>query len=798
MHMYTTPEGEDGGARREDHGDGWSPAFLAPTREPGWCLVEEGYSRAREHEIESLFTVANGYIGTRGSLSEGGSMTNPATFVAGVFVSNPEPDSVPGLLSIPDWTDLQVFVERTRLSLEQGCLLGHRRILDLRQGLLWREWRHRDPVGRVTRLWSLRLASLGDRHLLLQTTIVTPENYAGRVQIEARLGPLHNGLPWTVLPSMDPGDSSDSIVMQTTTGRGETIALAIAGEAGVGHMAGPAHAVERLDESILERWTCEVPFGESLRMTRIVSVHSSRETERPSHAARRRLAEAREQGIPRVIRMHVERWNDRWGAAGLEILGDDEAQRALRFAAYHLISAANPEDERTSVGARALTGDSYKGHVFWDTEIYVLPFYTLTDPATARALLMYRYRTLPSARRKARRLGYDGALYAWESTDTGEETTPPVAVTPEGEVVRILTGEQEHHISADVAYAVWQYWQATGDEAFLVQAGAEMLIESARFWASRAHLESDGRHHIRRVIGPDEYHETVDDNAYTNVMAQWNLRRGADVVRLLQSRWPQEWAAAAGRLLFRAEEPETWLRTADSIETGFDPHTRLFEQFHGYFGLEEIDLPKQRPPAIDVWLGRERLQRSKPIKQADVVAISALLWDQFPREVHEANFRYYEPRTAHGSSLSPALHAMVAARLGDAPLAEAYFRQAAEIDLANNMGNAAGGVHIAALGGLWQAAVFGMAGMRLRESGLAFAPHVPATWRRFSFSIQWRGRRLRVTLGRDPSHIEVHLLADAPMEVELIDGPRAVIHPGTRFRAERDHRQWRAWEKTEA
>ena len=267
-----------------------------------------------------------------------------------------------------------------------------------------------------------------------------------------------------------------------------------------------------------------------------------------------------------------------------------QAQRALRFAIYHLIAAVNPADEHVSIGARGLTGEAYRGHVFWDTEIYMLPFYVFTDPPAARALLMYRYHTLDAARRKARAHGYEGALYAWESADTGDEATPRSVVTPDGRVVTILTGEGEHHISADIAYAVWQYWRVTGDDAFMLAAGAEILVETARFWASRAQVEHDGRAHIRQVIGPDEYHEMVDDNAYTNTMAIFNLERAADTVAILQRERIADWQRLSARLGLTEKEPQTWRALAGELVTGFDPTTKLFEQFAGYFRLEEVDV----------------------------------------------------------------------------------------------------------------------------------------------------------------------------------------------------------------
>jgi trehalose/maltose hydrolase-like predicted phosphorylase len=232
--------------------------------------------------------------------------------------------------------------------------------------------------------------------------------------------------------------------------------------------------------------------------------------------------------------------------------------------------------------------------------------------------------------------------------------TPPFGIAPDGQLIRVLTGEQEQHISADVAFGVWNYWQATGDNRFLVEAGAEILIETARFWESRAEREEDGCYHIRRIIGPDEYHETVDDNAYTNGLAQWNLEVAAEIANLVAERWPGPWQALSRRLGIEAEESRRWQQVARDFYTGFDKQTGLFEQFRGYFGLEEIDLaafaPRTAP--MDVLLGRERIQRSKIIKQPDVVMLIYLLWERMPPEVRRANFEYYEPRCGHGSSLS--------------------------------------------------------------------------------------------------------------------------------------------------
>jgi kojibiose phosphorylase len=356
---------------------------------------------------------------------------------------------------------------------------------------------------------------------------------------------------------------------------------------------------------------------------------------------------------------------------------------------------------------------------------------------------MYRHHTLPRARERARALGYAGALYAWESADTGDDVTPSMFLAPDGEIVPVFTGTREQHISADVAWGVWSYWQATADSAFLLDAGAEILLETARFWASRATRKGDARWHIEGVEGPDEYHDLVDDDAYTNWMAQWNLERGVEAAQLLAQVWPDEWDSLSDRLGVSTDEARAWSEMAAGMYSGVDPATGLVEQFRGYFALEPLDLTpyaKRRAP-MTVLLGPERIVRSQIIKQPDVVLLLHLLPERFSPRMREANFRYYDARTDHGSSLSPAIHAAVAARLGDVDVAERYFRQTAAIDLQNDMGNSADGVHVGALGGLWQAAVIGFAGLEVGAEGPVLRPNLPPTWRRLDFSVRWHGQR---------------------------------------------------------
>lgn len=762
--------------------------LISPTKDANWSLLEEGINPAREHEIESILALGNGYIGTRASIAETGRASHTSTFAAGIYVMDSgDCELGPRLAVLPNWSHVDVIVEGRQLSFEAGRLLDHRRLLDLRHGVLWREWRQQDESGRVTSLKYLQLASLADRHLFLQSVAVTAENYAGKISLITRLVPSRDTHAQT--PQM-----AEPMAMLLRVSTNE---VAIASKSAIGDLVGFREIIGEGDcKGIAERWSWDARLGETARLDRIVTVFTSRDAVSPAKAASDHLTANAARDFQPLVLAHVEHWRRKWEAAEIQITGDVQAQRALRFAAYHLIAAVNPADEFVSIGARGLTGEAYRGHVFWDTDIYMLPFYTFTDPAAARALLMYRFHTLDAARRKAKAHGYEGALYAWESAATGEEVTPKSVVMPDGRVLMIQTGEREHHISADIAYAVWQYWRASGDDVFMFAAGAEILVETARFWASRAQVERDGAH-IRQVIGPDEYHEMVDDNAYTNAMAVFNLERAAATVDMLRHARASDLKELVARIGLTEEEPGTWRALAVKLVTGFDPATMLFEQFAGYFHLEEVDVAKHDGCAtpIDVRLGPERTRQSKVIKQADVVALSALLWDGWSRAVHEANFEYYEPRTAHGSSLSPAIYALVAARLGKDALAQKYFCQAAEIDLANNMGNAAGGVHLGALGGLWQAAVFGAAGLRAREDGLGIDPHLLPGWAEMTFPVQWRGRSLRLRLQADPKRIEVELKSGDVLTISVPEGPACLARAGRRYVLQGDRAGWGAWEE---
>ena len=730
---------------------------LRPTADPGWVLVEDGYDPLRESSLESRFAISNGFLGVRGAraTTRGSRWIVPArTYVAGLFDTGAADGAIPALVPAAGWLNLCLLIVGQPLAPHPGEITAHRITLDMKRGALLTEWRAPEPRQLGVRMRTGRLASLSQRGIGLQLVQMEMEEGDVQVTLEASCEGLGVGLA--------PGLLEQDLGVWRTLQSDMGLAMAVDARLDIDGVDVVPKAMGPLKWS----WTWTTRPGQVVSFARIIAVARSHWGDPDAaEAARGALHDAKGRGWRAVLADHEVAWSERWRSSEVEIEGDPAARTALRFALYHLNGAANPDDEHVSIGARALTGDDYLGHVFWDTEIYLLPFYTLTWPEAARALLMYRFHTLDAARAKAARLGWRGALYAWESADTGAEASPAQVIAPDRKVVDILCGTQEQHISADVAYAVWQYWQATGDDDFLLAAGAEILLETARFWASRAELEPDGLRHIRGVIGPDEYHQHIDDNAFTNVMARWNIRRGLDVAALTRERWPTRWVALSSHLGLGETELKAWREAADTIATGLDPKTGLYEQFAGYFGLEQIDLSAYagRSVPMDVVLGRERTQASQVIKQADVVALLALLPEAFAGETGRANFRFYEPRCGQGSSLSADLHGLVAARLGDGDIALAYFRKTAAIDLADSQAAGAGGVHIAALGGLWMMTVFGFAGLSLHSAGVAFDPRLPAGWTRLAFPLQWRGRRLRIAIDQIKHRLEATLEAGATM-----------------------------------
>ncbi len=721
-----------------------------------WIVEEAGFCPEHLQRYETLFTLGNGYLGTRGSFEERYPSAQPLTLIHGVYDDAPIVHTE--LANAPNWLALEIRLRDHRFRLDQGEILNFRWRLDLRHGLLTRQVRWRGPDGHTFDVEFERFVSMADPHVMAVRVQVTSADYEGAIAFNAGLDGMvdNDGLRhWHWVDQGGTGEGRWAYLTLATRHTHITVAeaasLDVVGKSAVEYGFEDCPWYPRLTAV-----TRIVP-GDTVVATKVTSVFTSREAEDVTHSALKELQRATGVGYTMLREAHCAVWDALWSRSDVIIEGDDLAQRAIRFSLFHLLIAAPRIDERVSIPAKTLSGLGYRGHVFWDTEIFMLPFFIYTHPETARRMLMYRYHTLDGARRKAASQGYEGAMFAWESAATGDETTPrwvPVWVesSQSDELVRIWCGDIEQHITADVAYAVDRYWKATGDDEFMRDYGAEIVLETARFWASRVTWCEDlGVYEIRDVIGPDENHEHVDNNAYTNAMARWNLRSGVAIMAWLEARFPERADTLRARLGLGPDDPLNWQHIADRIKLNYDEATGLIEQFDGFYTLREVafDMYEPRTTSLQALLGIEETNRCQVLKQPDVLMLLYLHPELYPKGIVRTNWDYYTPRTdlTYGSSLGPAIQAALAARMDDVEQAQRYFELAARTDLEDARGNTADGIHGATAGGLWQAVVFGFAGVRLTEQGVCVAPCLPPSWRRLAFRLIYHGRTYKVEIG---------------------------------------------------
>jgi trehalose/maltose hydrolase-like predicted phosphorylase len=704
-----------------------------------WIITEDTFNPTEILHKETIFTIGNGYLSTRGAFEEGYPGDHRATFVHGVF--DKAPVVFTELANAPDWLPLVIYLEGERFSLETSTITHYQRTLDLKTGLLTRRVRWQSPEGRCAELTFERIASLANPHCLLIRCRVIPE-FAGKVEFRASLkGDMNNeGLAhWTWVRQ---GLQGNTVFLLNRT-RHSKIELASAmrleGTTGTRLNAKFCDA-ENAPMMMLEM---AAQPGQVLIVDKFVSIVTSREAVYPVDEALHQINYIVD--WPDELEKHRSAWAQEWECTDVVIEGDEEAQIALRFNIFQMMIAAPRQDERVNIGAKTLSGFGYRGHCFWDTEIFILPLFTFTSSHIARNLLNYRYHNLPGARRKAKENGYEGAQFPWESADTGEEVTPrwvPDFYDPT-KMVRIWTGDIEIHISADVAYGSYQYWQVTGDDAWFIERGSELILDTAKFWASRAEWQAEkGYYEYKDVIGPDEYHEHVDNNAYTNRMAQWNLETALEVMKWLRRYAPHQAAKLSEQLDLTPERLEHWKYVSEQIYHNVDENG-LIEQFSGYYQRKEVDLASLEPRdrSVQVIYGIEGTNETQVLKQPDVVMMLYLLRKYYSADQVKVNYEYYTPRTDHtyGSSLGPSIQAIMACEVGKPDEAYEHFIRAARADLWDVRGNAGDGIHAASAAGTWQAVVFGFGGLRLDKAGWHIQPRLPAGWKRLAFKFYYRG-----------------------------------------------------------
>lgn len=733
-----------------------------------WIIGEKAFDSRMLGKCESIMCLGNGYLCIRSAAEERYVQEKRDCFVAGTFNKFDE-NEVTELPNMADMMAMDLELNGQPFTLEQGEIKFYYRQLNLKTGELTRTVHWVSPAGDEFQFVFERIVSMKERHVAAQRISVTPVNRdADFLMITGIDGSMNN----SGVQHFSEGDKRfyEGKIMQacqTTTQSG--IGFVVTAQASF-TMAGEAFAPKQHIAMGRRKIFCEyqgtVPAGKTLVMEKVGNIYTTRDREMEGHSLKElqeyaldALKNSAAKGYEALAAESAAMWKERvWDKTPILIECEDPMdQLAIRFAQYHLYVMTPAHDNRMNIGAKGLSGEGYKGHTFWDTDIFALPYFTYTDPEVARSLEEYRYLSLPGAHKKAEGNHYEGAQFPWESAwlDDGEVT--PVwgaADIITGLPTKIWSGFIEQHITADVAYGVWQYYMVTSDQDYMDRYGYELLMDTAIFWASRLEWsEEDRMYHINDVVGPDEYKEHADDNAYTNYMAHWNLgiaityyedlkEHHKDIFDRLNAKMGLDEACR----LWRERRPLIYLPQPREEDL-------VIPQDANYLSYPIIDLTKYKEQAEVGSLFKdynlETVNHMQISKQADVMILFLLMEDLFSPEVKKANWDYYEPKTLHDSSLSLSTHVILASDRKDKDLAYQLFSRAVRIDAGENMKSSNEGIHAASIAGIWQSVVYGFGGVRMLHGKLRVCPALPDSWHKLDFAIFWHGQRLHMVIDKN-------------------------------------------------
>jgi alpha,alpha-trehalose phosphorylase len=742
-----------------------------------WSVRETPLDLAVLAQSESVFALSNGHVGLRGNLDEGEPHALPGTYLNSVYEERPLPYAEAGygyppsgqtVINVANGKLIRLLVNDEPFDVRYGTVRRHERELNLRSGVLRRTCEWTTPSGVTVQVRSTRMVSFVYRSIAAIEYEVRAVSDPIQVVVQSELVaneqlPPMSGDPRAAAVLEAPlrneqyACDKSRVVMIHQTKRSE---LRVgAGMEHIVHCDAPWTTQSTCSED-LGRYTVTARLhpGESLRLIKLLAYGWSSQRSLPAIRAQveAALTAAQASGWDWLLESQRRYLDDFWQRADVEVDGDDQVQQAVRFALFHVMQAS-ARAERRPIAAKGLTGTGYDGHAFWDTETFVLPVLTYTAPDAAADALRWRHMIVPKAQERARQLGLTGAAFPWR-TITGQECS---AYWP--------AGTAAFHINADIADATIRQLWATQDDEFARECGLELLVETSRLWLSLGALDADGRFHIDGVTGPDEYSSLSDNNVYTNLMAQRNLRGAAEAV----ARYPDR----AAELGVTDDEVAAWRAAADGVVVPYDEQLAIHPQADNFTRHAPWDFAGTPPEAYPLLLHFPyfQLYRRQVVKQADLVLAMHLRGDAFSPEQKLRNFDYYEGLTVRDSSLSACTQAIMAAEVNHLDLAYDYLGEAALMDLADLEHNTRDGVHIASLAGAWLAVVAGLGGMRDHGEVLRFAPHLAGSLRRLRFALTWRGHRLRVEVTGDSATYE--LLTGDAIELEH-EGERLTVKPG--------------------
>lgn len=750
------------------------PAFPV---EP-WAVRETELALDSLAQTESVFAISNGHIGLRGNLDEGEPYGVPGTYLSGFYELRPlpyaesaygNPEAGQTVVNVTNGKIIRMLVEDESFDVRYGELRSHERVLDLRAGVLRRSAEWVSPAGRAVHVSSTRMVSFSNRGVAAIYYEVEPLDGPTRVVVQSELVtneplPAAESDPRAAAALASPlrseffdAHGTRTILVHSTRASGLTMSAAM--DHVIDGPDGTEVTVESFEDVGRLTVAAEVAPGQSLRLVKFLAYGWSGRRSVPAvrDQVAAALAQARHVGWDALLAEQRAYLDDYWERSDIEIEGDAQLQQAVRFALFHVLQAG-ARAERRAIAAKGLTGPGYDGHAFWDTETFVLPVLTYTTPQAAADALSWRYDTIELARERARQLGFAGSAFPWR-TIHGEECS---GYWP--------AGTAACHINADIADAVVRYQAAAGSEAgaFEHDVGVELLVETARLWRSLGHHDSAGNFRIDGVTGPDEYSALADNNVFTNLMAQRNLRAAADAIE----RHPERGA----ELGVDVEESAGWRDAAAAMLVPYDGELGIHPQAEGFSQHQIWDFESTTAEQYPLLLHFPYfdLYRKQVVKQADLVLALHMRGDAFSDEEKARNFAYYESLTVRDSSLSACTQAVIAAEVGHLELAYDYLCEAALIDLDDLQHNTRDGLHIASLAGTWLGVVAGLGGMRDHDGVLSFAPRLPQALSRLAFRLCFRERRLLVEVR--PGEATYSLMAGAALEI-VHHSDRATVEP---------------------
>jgi len=698
-------------------------------------LTEPGFCPHSLNKYASIMACGNGYIGIRAAHEEDYTRQTRGMYLAGLYHQAGRNETTE-LINLPDITGIDVELDGVNFTLLSGDILEWQRELAFANGELRRSVVWRSPDGKRYRLESRRFASLDQLSLAAMQISITPLDAVSQIVLKTGIDATQTNSGRQHLDEVSVRVFDQHYMQGVYETQDRTSDVVISAFCQLSTKSDSCFTAKNRRLSVHHSLT--VAQGDTVTLEKIVWVtHRSDKSLSQASFARSALADLKvcaARGYNALLESSSYAWKDVWLDARVEVTSaEHQDQIALDYAVWHLTTMTPAHDERSSIAAKGLTGEGYKGHVFWDTEIFLLPFHLFTRPQVARSLLRYRWLNLSGAREKARRNGWPGALFPWESAASGQEETPEFAAINirTGTRQKVASALAEHHIVADIAWAVVAYWQATHDDAFMRNEGLTLLVETATFWMGRA-TEIKGRLEIHDVIGPDEYTEHVNNNAYTNYLAWHNVASACRFMAMF-GREDAGFTQNAKQFLARLWLPE--------------PRTDgVIPQDDSFMAKPAIDLSRYKAKAgkqtILLDYSRAEVNEMQILKQADVVMLNYLLPERFTPQQCVANLAFYEPRTIHDSSLSKAIHGIVTARCDDTEGAYAFWRDGVAIDLGDDPHSSDDGIHAAATGAIWSGVIQGFAGMQIVEGELHLAPKLPAHWRRLAFPLRWRNARM--------------------------------------------------------